>query len=118
MSERTTRGWLCATAIIMLATSLTILSAGISGVTNPFLKYNSMHIYVIVMCTLAFLFVVAGGIIGIIGIKRHSSKCIHIMFWFLLFTCLWTFGVASNMYGLYEVYVSRDGEVDCNTGAF
>lgn len=109
MSERTTRGWLCAVAVIMLATSLSLISAGISGVMNPFLKYNMMHIYVLVMCILAFLFVVAGGILGILGIKRRRSVCIHLMFWFLLFATLWIVGVAGNMYGLYMVYVSRDG---------
>ena len=113
MSERSTRGWLCAVAIIMLVVSLTLLSTAISGVMNPFLKYNGMHFYVLITCLLAFLFLVAGGILGIMGVKRRRSVCLHIMFWFLLFSTLWTLGVAGNMYGLYMVYASRDGETTC-----
>lgn len=107
MSERTAAMWVMVVAILMIVTSLSAISAAITGLTSKFMMFTNLHVLVGIMGIIIFLLLVAGGVVGICGVKKRKFSCMFAMFWLLVVAASWAAGMTTTMYGVWMLYSSN-----------
>ncbi len=114
VSRRFVNAWMLGISIVVLVMSITVLVTAITALTSPFMIYVGMNLYGGINMLVIFAFMIATGVLGICGIKRKRLVCVYIMFWFLLFSVLWCFGMAYNMAGVYYLLASKENANGCS----
>ena len=106
ISKQLGAGMVLAISILTIILSVSSLSAAFLGIFNPTLYYVGLELQTGVMGIIGFLALLTGGIFGICGVRKHSFKCVMVLWFCLLFISAWSWGMAITMAGVYETLLS------------
>ncbi len=99
-----TRVAILASAILTILAAVPLIPAALISNNDSFIEYTGLGLQMAVMSLVAFVLLIIGSVFGIIGVRRQNLKCVLVLFFCLLFSFFWLFGLSVYADNLYSQY--------------
>ena len=97
LSPKNERFLLIVIAILTLLSSLSVLAQAALSFSDPFLQYAKVNLTLGIYCIICFAALIVGGALGCVGTCCKCRAFHVVLFFCLLFSTLWLFGLSAFM---------------------